>query len=390
MSNQTELKFTNSSPARLDLALVGAVEEANQRASETDSEQATENNQKPAMEIPQFSRSNIQAFIKAGLVKVNGATLTNPATKVKQGDVITLTPKPLQGANKGGLRPQNGAGLLPQKVDFAIGFEDEFLLVVDKPAGLVVHPGAGNHSGTLANGLMEHCGGKLSVLGGEVRPGIVHRLDKDTSGLLVVAKDDITHSNLARQFEHRIAKRLYWAAVHRVIAPMGVVEAPLARHRHNRLKIAVDPKGKAAKTRWRRLYGGYGADGSPLASLIVCSLYSGRTHQIRVHMASLGHPIWGDRLYGGSGLVRGQSRGQVKGKWAGSEPVGSHSGSNNQAHSPSHSISHSPISHSINRQALHALRLSFVHPHTKKRMRFRSKLPQDLQALEQTLRSLGQ
>jgi len=188
---------------------------------------------------------------------------------------------------------------LPQDIPLAIPFEDDHLLVVDKPAGLVVHPAAGNREGTLVNALLHHCAGRLSGIGGVARPGIVHRIDKDTSGLLVVAKTDVAHEALARQFAaHRIDRR-YLAIVNGVPrSASGTVDAPLARSTSNRKKIAIvegkdaERRGKRAVTHWRLL--------EPLAeaALVECRLETGRTHQVRVHMASLGHSLLGDPVYG--------------------------------------------------------------------------------------------
>ena len=179
-----------------------------------------------------------------------------------------------------------------------IVFEDEHLLVVDKPAGLVVHPAAGNLDGTLVNALLHHCGGSLSGIGGVARPGIVHRIDKDTSGLLVVAKTDVAHEGLAKQFAAHSIDRRYLAIVNGVPkASEGTVDAPLARSSANRKKIAIveGGRGKRAVTHWKRL------DVLRDAALVECRLETGRTHQVRVHMASIGHPLLGDPVYGRSG-----------------------------------------------------------------------------------------
>lgn len=277
-----------------------------------------------------FSRAAVQRAIRGGLVRVESEPITDPAAKIRLNQAITAVlpmPPPQPGA---------GEGLKPQKVRFRVVFEDEYLIVVDKPTGLVVHPGAGNPDNTLANGLLEHCRGKLSA-GRTIRPGIVHRLDKNTSGLLVAAKEERTHAALARQFERRLAKRLYWAATLGVPSLSGLVDAPLARNPRNRLKMAVMERGKAAKTRWRRLRAFYDPRGRPLVAFVACSLMSGRTHQIRAHLASIGKPLLGDELYGGKAAA----------KW-------------------------------LNRQALHAVRLGFIHPHTGRRLRFKSPLADDL------------
>ena len=216
--------------------------------------------------------------------------------------------------------------------------------MVDKPAGLVVHPAAGNWDGTMVNALLHHCGGSLSGIGGVARPGIVHRIDKDTSGLLVVAKHDVAHEGLAKQFADHSIDRRYLAIVSDVPRFLqGTVDAPLARSSHDRKKIAIVPegKGKRAVTHWRLL--------TKLrdAALVECRLETGRTHQIRVHMASIGHPLVGDAVYGGT---RKAHRELLK-------ELGFH------------------------RQALHAAHLGFIHPVTKGRLSFDSALPSDMQQL---------
>ncbi len=284
---------------------------------------------------PPPSRVAVQRHIRGGLVEADGEVVTDPSAKMKGGEKVevrwTTEPSPR---------------LKPQNLTFGVVFEDDYIIVVDKPPGLVVHPGAGNPDGTLVNGLLAHCRGRIG--GGERgRPGIVHRLDKDSSGLLVVAKDEAAHAALAGQFERRVAKRFYWAAIRGVPeGEGGAVEAPLARHPTNRLKMAVSDRGKPAFTKWRRLRAFYGANGEPLAALIFCGLKSGRTHQIRAHMAAMGHPLLGDEIYGGRDAK----------KWA-------------------------------DRQALHAVSLGFFHPRSRLWRRFKSPLPDDLTKLAKRLLS---
>ena len=223
-------------------------------------------------------------------------------------------------------------------------FEDEHLLVVDKPAGLVVHPAAGNPDGTLVNALLHHCGGSLSGIGGVARPGIVHRIDKDTSGLLVVAKSDVAHEGLARQFAAHSIERRYLAIVNGVPKTAeGKVDASLARSSTNRKKISIveGGRGKRAVTHWRRV------EILREAALVECRLETGRTHQVRVHMASIGHPLLGDPVYGRSGKT---SRELLK-------------------------------KLNFHRQALHAAELGFIHPVTKHRLSFASGMPADMQEL---------
>jgi 23S rRNA pseudouridine1911/1915/1917 synthase len=295
-----------------------------------------------AASIPTVSRERLKALIRSGAVETGGELLRDPATKVRGGEVVRVTvPKPRPAHNE------------PQDIPLTIVFEDEHLLVVDKPAGLVVHPAAGNLDGTLVNALLHHCGGSLSGIGGVARPGIVHRIDKDTSGLLVVAKTDVAHEGLAKQFAAHSIDRCYLALVSGVPRTgAGTVDAALARSPVNRKKIAiVEPKdlarrGKRAVTHWKRL------EILDAAALVECRLETGRTHQIRVHMASIGHPLLGDPVYGRSGKTHGKILNDL----------------------------------GFRRQALHAAELGFMHPVTKSRLSFSSPMPPDIQEL---MRALG-
>ena len=283
--------------------------------------------------LPTLSRERLKALIRAGALESGGASLRDPATKVKGGEAFTLTvPDPEPAHNE------------PQDIPLVIPFEDEHLLIVDKPAGLVVHPAAGNREGTLVNALLHHCAGRLSGIGGVARPGIVHRIDKDTSGLLVVAKTDVAHEGLAKQFAAHSIDRRYLAIVNGVPkAAEGTVDAPLARSTHDRKKIAIveGKRGKRAVTHWKRL------KVLKVSALVECRLETGRTHQVRVHMASIGHPLLGDPVYGRGKSVHRQLLNQLD----------------------------------FDRQALHAAGLGFTHPVTKARLSFESALPSDMQEL---------
>jgi 23S rRNA pseudouridine1911/1915/1917 synthase len=301
-----------------------------------------------------LSRTRIAALIAEGRVTREGvgagpgARLLEPSLRVKLGERYRIAiPAPLPARPRG------------ERIALDIIYEDDALVVVNKPAGLVVHPAPGNPSRTLVNALIAHCGSSLSGVGGEARPGIVHRLDKDTSGLLVAAKTDAAHLGLARQFashgRDRKLHRLYLAFVWGVPRPpKGKIDAPLGRHPRNRKKFAVvSRRGKPAVTHYevRKSYGRPAA-----ASLIACRLETGRTHQIRVHLAHLGHPVMGDALYGGQGR-RGFPALNAALK-------------------------------ALGRQALHAAELGFEHPLTGRRLSFSCPLPPDLKGLAGLLDAL--
>ena len=282
--------------------------------------------------VPSLSRERLKALVRSGAL--DGGRLRDPAYKVKGEEAFSLIVPEAEPAH-------NEA----QDIALPIMFEDDHLLVVDKPAGLVVHPAAGNRDGTLVNALLHHCAGRLSGIGGVARPGIVHRIDKDTSGLLVVAKTDPAHEGLARQFAAHSIERRYIAAVSGVPRlTAGTVDAPLARSTHDRKKIAIvkDGRGKRAVTHWTRLRQWRDA------AEVECRLETGRTHQVRVHMASIGHPLLGDPVYG---------------------------------RAPHQRLRELLRELSFHRQGLHAAELGFVHPVTNVRMSFRSDLPQDMQEL---------
>jgi 23S rRNA pseudouridine1911/1915/1917 synthase len=286
-----------------------------------------------AATVPTLSRERLKTLIRSGAVQARGQAVRDPSTKVRGDETLSVAvPEP---------RPAHN---VPQDIPLEIVFEDEHLLIVDKPAGLVVHPAAGNADGTLVNALLHHCAGQLSGIGGVARPGIVHRIDKDTSGLLLVAKTDVAHEGLAKQFAAHSIDRRYRAIVSGVPkASHGMVDAPLARSATNRKKIAIveGQRGKRAVTHWKRL------DVLKDAALVECRLETGRTHQVRVHMASIGHPLIGDPVYGRSGKTHGKLL----------KELGFH------------------------RQALHAAELGFTHPVTGRRLSFSSAMPPDMQEL---------
>ena len=304
-----------------------------------------------ASRIADLSRSRIKSLILAGVVAIGGRTIRDPGHRVNAGDAITIAiPEP---------EPASPAG---EAIPLNVVFEDDEIIVIDKPAGLVVHPAAGNWSGTLVNALIAHCGAGLSGIGGVRRPGIVHRLDKDTSGLLVAAKTDQAHSALTRQFaDHGRSgplRRGYlafaWGAPER---PRGTIDKPIGRHPRARDKMAVRPDGRAAVTHWEVLERYPGADGAPIASLIACRLDTGRTHQIRVHLTNIGHPLMGDRIYG-AGFKTRVSR---------------------LAPNAAEALA------GLGRQALHAYLLVIAHPRTGQLLEFHSELPDDLARLHRSL-----
>jgi 23S rRNA pseudouridine1911/1915/1917 synthase len=294
-----------------------------------------------AAAVPTLSRERLKSLIRSGAVQSGGKPVRDPATKVHGGEAFRVSlPEPAAAHNEA------------QDIPLTIVFEDEHLLVIDKPAGLVVHPAAGNLDETLVNALLHHCGGSLSGIGGVARPGIVHRIDKDTSGLLVVAKTDVAHEGLSRQFAAHSIDRRYLAIVSgSPKAGEGTVDAPLARSSTNRKKIAIveGSRGKRAVTHWKRL------DVLRDAALVECRLETGRTHQVRVHMASIGHPLLGDPVYGRSGKTHGKLLKELQ----------------------------------FHRQALHAVELGFTHPVTKDRLSFSSPMPPDMQELLNTLGVVG-
>jgi 23S rRNA pseudouridine1911/1915/1917 synthase len=309
-----------------------------------------------AARIPKLSRSRLKALILAGEVKVGSRTIRDPATHVNSGDIVTVhLPEPEAAAPAG------------EAIPLTIVYEDDQFIVIDKPKGLVVHPAAGHATGTLVNALIAHCGDSLSGIGGVKRPGIVHRLDKDTSGLMVVAKTDRAHHALSAQFADHgregPLKRGYlaivWGAPSR---PKGTIDAPLDRHRYARDKRAVRAEGRPAVTHWQVLERYTGKDAKPVAGLLACTLDTGRTHQIRVHLAHIGHPLLGDATYG-TGFKTKASQLSPSAKTALQD---------------------------LGRQALHAYLLTIEHPLTGEVLEFRSELPGDLARLRNALLQGGE
>ncbi len=303
-----------------------------------------------AARIPALSRSRLKALIIDGQVTIAARTVRDPAASVNSGDIVTVTlPPPEPAVPQGEAIPLN------------IVYEDAAIIVIDKPKGLVVHPAAAHASGTLVNALIAHCGESLSGIGGVKRPGIVHRLDKDTTGLMIVAKTDKAHRALSKQFADKTQgplKRGYLALVWGVPGrPKGTIDAPLGRHPQARDKQAVRPDGRPAITHWQLLEQFAGPDGKPVASLLACTLETGRTHQIRVHLAHIGHPILGDATYG-TGFKTKVSRLGPKAAAA----LGA-----------------------LGRQALHAYLLAIEHPETADALEFQSELPGDLRRLRDAL-----
>ncbi|WP_448665110.1 RluA family pseudouridine synthase [Sphingomonas sp. CJ20] len=283
--------------------------------------------------VPTLSRERLKVLISSGQVTGPDGLARDPARKAPAGTLFSVAvPEPEPAHN------------IAQDIALNVVFEDEHLIVIDKQAGLVVHPAAGNLDGTLVNALLHHCAGQLSGIGGVARPGIVHRIDKDTSGLMVAAKTDRAHEGLARQFKAHSIDRRYKAIVSgRLQTSEGTVNANLARSPVNRKKIAVvrADQGKHAITHWRKLR--QLSD----ATLVECRLETGRTHQVRVHMASLGHPLVGDPVYGST--------------------------------RPSHRELLATLG--FRRQALHAAHLGFIHPVESSALAFESEIPADIQEL---------
>ena len=303
-----------------------------------------------------LSRARLQELVKAGHCKVTrlqaDQTIKDPSWRVKQDDIVALT-----------LPPPVDTTVKAQNIALDVLYEDADLLVVNKPADMVVHPAPGSPDGTLVNALLAHCGDSLSGIGGEKRPGIVHRLDKDTSGIMVVAKNDSAHQGLSEQFAAHGSdgrmQRLYQALVWGEPLPAaGTVDAALARSANNRKKIAVSKSNEArhAVTHYRRLE----SYAESQVSLIECRLETGRTHQIRVHMAHIGHPVLGDKLYGTGMKSRAVHLTEAQ----------------------------KTALDGLNRQALHAAALGFEHPKTGETHFYEAPLPHDLTTLLEAMKKL--
>jgi len=292
------------------------------------------------------SRSRIKALIEEGRVTSNGGTISDPSRRVKPGEVFVVT---VPGAA--------AAAAAPQDIPLTVLYEDDDVIVVDKPPGLVVHPAPGNPDRTLVNALLAHCGGGLSGIGGVARPGIVHRLDKDTSGLIVAAKNDAAHRSLTTQFSERTIERLYQAVVWGTPRPAsGTITGAIGRSTRDRKKMALvgEGRGKPAITHYRVLKTLAGG----AASLVECKLATGRTHQIRVHLASAGHPLLGDPVYGRA-TARRSLPGDIQ-----------------------------KAAEAFPRQALDAVTLGFTHPITAKPLRFCKSLSKDISDLIHKLESI--
>ncbi len=295
--------------------------------------------------LPQLSRARLRALMESGAVTRDGLAVKDPSGRPAPGTYRVAVPAP--------------AAAIPaaQDIPLSILFEDPFLVVVDKPAGMAVHPGPGVPDGTLVNALLHHCGASLSGIGGVARPGIVHRLDKETSGVMVAAKTDAAHQGLAALFAAHDIERRYVALVRGAPRPpAGEIRTRIGRSAHDRMKMAVLKSGGREAVTHYRTERTFGPPGAPLAARVTCRLETGRTHQIRVHMASLGCPCLGDPVYGSG--------------------------------APAIAVREALKASGLSRQALHAAVLGFVHPVTGESLRFESLPPPDMAALEARLSEL--
>ena len=300
--------------------------------------------------LPSLSRSNLKKIIKLKQVKVNNSIVESASKRLKKNDNIEIN-----------LIPKDEVKILPANIRLNIVYEDKDILIVNKPAGMVVHPGAGNYNNTLVNALVHKYKKKLSNVNGITRPGIIHRIDKETSGLLVVAKNNNAHSNLGKQFSNHTIKRTYQALSWGILRPLsGRIETLIGRSRKNRqLMSATETSGKKAVTNYVTVKV-FEIKDIPKISFIECKLETGRTHQIRVHMAYKGCSLLGDQQYGKKNLRFKKINEDFESKLK-----------------------------ILNRQALHAKSLGFIHPTTKKFMSFESKLPQDFKKILDLLNRLS-
>jgi len=306
-----------------------------------------------ADQFEDLSRTRLKALIVAGHVSIGGTPILDPAYQVKADETIIVEVPPAVDPEPEG-----------ENIPLDIVYEDDDIIVLNKPTGLVVHPAAGHETGTLVNALIAHCGTSLSGIGGVKRPGIVHRLDKDTTGLMVVAKNDRAHQSLTAQFADHgrtgALRRGYMAFVWGTPPrPRGTIDQPIDRHPFAREKMAVRASGRQAITHWEMLETFEGRDGKPIAALLACQLETGRTHQIRVHLGHAGHPLIGDDVYG-AGFRTKASQLSAPAKTAVA---------------------------ALGRQALHAYLLQIEHPATGEIMNWQSGLPQDLVLLQDALRA---
>jgi 23S rRNA pseudouridine1911/1915/1917 synthase len=302
---------------------------------------------------PELSRSRLKALILAGQVSIAGAPIRDPAYHVAKGDTITIDVPEAVAAEPEG-----------EAIALELVYEDDDIIVINKPKGLVVHPAAGHETGTLVNALIAHCGASLSGIGGVKRPGIVHRLDKDTTGLMVAAKNDRAHKSLTAQFaDHgrtgamrRGYRAFAWGLPNR---QRGTVDAPIDRHPHAREKMAVRESGRQAITHWEITESFNGRDGKPIAAQLTCQLETGRTHQIRVHLAHIGHPLLGDAVYGPHFKTKANALG----------------------------LKAQAALAALGRQALHAYLLTIEHPRSGEILSWEAPLPEDLLLLGNALRA---
>ena len=295
--------------------------------------------------LPELSRARLQALIAQGHVTRDGAPVRDASARAVAGDYAVLVPPPVAA------EPE------PEAIPLTVLYEDEHLIVIDKPPGMAVHPAPGSERGTLVNALLHHCGASLSGIGGVARPGIVHRIDKDTSGVIVAAKSDAAHQGLSALFAAHDIERAYVALTRGAPrARRGTIEGAIGRSPHDRKKMALVKSGGRAATTHYLVEAAYGPEAKPLAARLACRLETGRTHQIRVHLASQGCPCLGDPIYG--------------------------------AGQPAEPVRRAMAAASLARQALHAAVLGFRHPATGETMRFESPLPPDMAGLQGLLDAL--